>query len=35
MWHVKQSARYMHYYPAEAITNFMKNFAHSMSHIEE
>ena len=35
MWHVKQSARYMRYYPAEAVTNFMRNFAHSMSHIEE
>ena len=35
MWHVKQSARYMSYYPAEAVTNFMRNFAHSMSHIEE
>lgn len=35
MWHVKQSARYMRYYPAEAITNFMRNFAHSLSHIEE
>ena len=35
MWHVKQSARYMRYYPTEAVTNFMRNFAHSMSHIEE
>ena len=35
MWHVKQSAKYMSYYPAEAVTNFVKNFAHSMSHIEE
>jgi hypothetical protein len=35
MWHVKQSARYMRYYPAEAVTNFMRNFAHSLSHIEE
>lgn len=35
MWHVKQSAKYMSYYPAEAVTNFIKNFAHSLSHIEE
>ncbi len=35
MWHVKQSARYMRYYPSEAVTNFMRNLAHSLSHIEE
>ena len=35
MWHVKQSARYMRYYPMESVTNFMHNFAHSLSHIEE
>ena len=35
MWHVKQSARYMRYYPMEAVTNFIRNFTHSMSHIEE
>lgn len=35
MWHVKHSARYMRYYPTEAVTNFLSNFAHSMSHIEE
>jgi hypothetical protein len=35
MWHVKQSARYMRYYPAEAVTNFISNFAHSLAHIEE
>lgn len=35
MWHVKLSAKYMHYYPREAVTNFMANFAHSLSHIEE
>lgn len=35
MWHVKQSVRYTRYYPAEAVTNFMHNFAHSLSHIEE
>lgn len=35
MWHVKHAARYMHYYPSEAFTNFIANFAHSLSHIEE
>ena len=35
MWHFKQSARYMHYYPSEAFTNFLSNLAHSLSHIEE
>jgi hypothetical protein len=35
MWHGKQSARYMRYYPAEAVTNFISNFAHSLAHIEE
>lgn len=35
MWHVKQSTKYMHYYPAEAFTNFVRNFTHSLSHIEE
>lgn len=35
VWHMKHSARYMHYYPSEALTNFLSNFAHSMSHIEE
>ena len=35
MWHVKLSAKYMRYYPSEALTNFMANFAHSLSHIEE
>lgn len=35
MWHVRHSAKYMHYYPGEALTNFMANFAHSLSHIEE
>lgn len=34
-WHVKHSAKYMHYYPSEAVTNFFANFAHSLSHIEE
>ncbi len=35
IWHVKQSVKYMSYYPAEAFTNFFSNFAHSLSHIEE
>ena len=35
MWHVRHSAKYMSYYPSEAITNFFANFAHSLSHIEE
>jgi hypothetical protein len=35
MWHVRQSARYLSYYPAEAISSFIRNFTHSMSHIEE
>ena len=35
MWHVHHSAKYMSYYPSEAITNFFANFAHSLSHIEE
>lgn len=34
-WHVKHSAKYMQYYPSEAVTNFLSNFAHSLSHIEE
>ena len=35
IWQVKHSARYMHYYPSEAFTNFLANFAHSLAHIEE
>ena len=35
IWHVKHSAKYMLYYPNEAFTNFIANFAHSLSHIEE
>ncbi|MBR1545572.1 MAG: hypothetical protein IJ633_02075 [Prevotella sp.] len=35
MWHVRHSAKYMGYYPSEAVTNFLANFAHSLSHIEE
>ncbi len=33
--HVRRSARYFRYYPAESITNFFASFAHSLSHIEE
>ena len=35
MWHVRHSAKYLSYYPSEAVTNFFSNFAHSLSHIEE
>ena len=35
MWHVRHSAKYMSYYPSEAVTNFFANLAHSLSHIEE
>ena len=35
IWHVKHSVKYMSYYPHEAFTNFLANFAHSLSHIEE
>ena len=35
MWHVQHSARYLKYYPAESITNFVVSFIHSLSHIEE
>ena len=35
LWQVKHSIGYLHYYPTEAVTNFMANFAHSLSHIEE
>ncbi|MBQ8657031.1 MAG: hypothetical protein IJ527_08290 [Prevotella sp.] len=34
-WHVGHSARFSRLYPSEALTNFFKNFAHSLSHIEE
>lgn len=34
-WHVGHSARYSRLYPSEALTNFFKSFAHSLSHIEE
>ena len=32
---VRQSVRYLSYYPSESITNFFTSFAHSLSHIEE
>lgn len=35
MWHVRRSARYFKYFPAETLTNFFASFAHSLSHIEE
>lgn len=35
IWHMKHSLCYIHYYPSEAITNFLSNIAHSLSHIEE
>lgn len=34
-WHVGHSARYSSLYPSEAITNFFKSFAKSLTHIEE
>lgn len=35
MWHVSHSARYSGLYPSEAVTNFFKSFANSLTHIEE
>lgn len=35
MWQVRHSAKYFKYCPSEMTTNFIKNFAHSLSHIEE
>ena len=35
MWQVKHAARYFRFYPSEMSTNFVRNFAHSLSHIEE
>lgn len=35
LWHVGHSARYSHLYPSEAVTNFFKSFAKSLTHIEE
>lgn len=34
-WHVGHSARYSRLYPTEALTNFIKSFANSLTHIEE
>ncbi len=35
LWHVRRSAKFFKYYPAETLTNFITSFAHSLSHIEE
>ena len=35
LWHVGHSARYSRLYPSEAVTNFIKSFAKSLTHIEE
>ena len=35
LFHLRHSARYMPYYPLEAVTNFATNFARSLTHIEE
>ncbi len=35
MWHVSHSARFSGLYPSEAITNFFRSFANSLTHIEE
>lgn len=35
LWHVGHSARYSGLYPSEAVTNFFKSFAKSLTHIEE
>ena len=35
LWHVRRSAKFFRYYPAETLTNFITTFAHSLSHIEE
>ncbi len=35
MWHVRRSAKFFKYCPAETVTNFFTSFAHSLSHIEE
>lgn len=35
LWHVRRSAKFFKYYPAETMTNFFTSFAHSLSHIEE
>ena len=35
LWNLKQAVKYGNYYPGEAVTSFMANFAHSLTHIEE
>ncbi|MBR1547370.1 MAG: hypothetical protein IJ637_01420, partial [Prevotella sp.] len=35
LWRLRQSVKYMHYYPVEAIPSLAANFAHSLTHIEE
>ena len=35
LWHVRRSAKFFKYCPAETVTNFFTSFAHSLSHIEE
>lgn len=35
LWQMKHTARYFRYYPSEMTTNFIKNFSHTLSHIEE
>jgi hypothetical protein len=35
LWNLKQALKYGNYYPEEAVTSFMANFAHSLTHIEE
>jgi hypothetical protein len=35
LWQVRRTAKYFRYYPSEALTNFCRSFAHSLSHIEE
>ena len=34
-WHVGHSARFSRLYPSEALTNFFRSFANSLTHIEE
>lgn len=35
LWQVRQSMRYMGYWPGESVTNFLTSFARSLAHIEE
>ena len=35
LWQIKHSLRYFKFYPTEMTTNFIRNFAHSLSQIEE